>query len=116
MKIIEDYANQYRGYVDANDEVNARLIWLMTKHALNLYISVATVRVPVYVQYVGERIRIDSESLDDAMIPATYRFRDRAQLRLLYIRLRIPAEITLPNRSGRIHGEELLWHVCTSVP
>jgi hypothetical protein len=52
----------------------ARRIWRMVKICVRKLISVLTIPEHIRVRYKGERLRINSESIQEAMIGVTYRF------------------------------------------
>ena len=85
-----------------------RRIWRMVKIYVRKLISVLTTPGHIRVRYNGERLRIDSESIQEAMIGVTYRFKNRQQLRELHACLEIPEWFRLPDGGHKIHGEELL--------
>ena len=86
----------------------ARRIWRMVKSCVRKLVSIMTIPEYIKVRYHGERLRIDSESIQEAMIGVTYRFKSRQQLRELYTCLEIPEWFRLPDGGHKIHGEELL--------
>ena len=85
-----------------------RRIWRMVKMCVRNLISILIIPEHIKVRYNGERLRIDSESIQDAMIGVTYRFKNRQQLRELHTCLQIPEWFRLPDGGHKIHGEELL--------
>lgn len=86
----------------------ARRMWRMVKSCVRKLVSIMTIPEYIKVRYHGERLRIDSESIQEAMIGVTYRFKSRQQLRELYTCLEIPEWFRLPDGGHKIHGEELL--------
>lgn len=91
-----------------DDQENALAIREYIGRIITYYLDVSTVANRTYVRYAGERLRIDSVSIDDALIGATYRFKSREQLRRLYVGFQIPAVFTIPGAGYRFNGEELL--------
>ena len=83
-------------------------IWRMAKIFIRQLLSVISIPNYVVITYAGERLRIDSESIQDAMIPVTYRFKNRQQLRDLFTHLQIPQWFRLPFGGHKLHGEEIL--------
>jgi hypothetical protein len=45
--------------------------------------TVATIPNKVYIDYLGERLSIDSDMIEEGKIAADYRFKSRDQLRRL---------------------------------
>lgn len=108
MRIFNLLMIQHGELVQIGNLATARRIWRMIRICLRNLLH--CVSIPMYdvIAYNGERVRIDSESIQDAMIAVTYRFKSRQQLRELYIHLQIPEWIILPAGGHRIHGEEVL--------
>ena len=91
-----------------NDVVMARRTRQFIGRVLQHYKSYATVERRTYVRYAGERMRVNSPLIDDALIGAHCRFKNRDQLRRLFVGFRIPAFFTIPGLGFRFNGEELM--------
>ena len=91
-----------------NDEESALAIRGYIEQAIGCYKEASTVPQRTYVRYAGERLRLNSELIDDALIGANYRFKSRDQLRRLYVGFQIPDFFTIPDTGYRFNGEELL--------
>ena len=83
-------------------------IWRMTKSCVRKLLSIISIPQLVVVNYNGDRLRINSEVIQDAMIPVTYRFKNRSQLWELHDNLQIPQWFIIPLGGHRIHGQEML--------
>lgn len=83
-------------------------IWRMTKSCVRKLLSIISIPQLVVVNYNGDRLRINSEVIQDAMIPITYRFKNRSQLWELHDNLQIPQWFIIPLGGHRIHGQEML--------
>ena len=83
-------------------------IWRMTKSCVRKLLSIISIPQLVVVNYNGDRLRINSEVTQDAMIPIKYRFKNRSQLWELHDNLHIPQWFIIPLGGHRIHGQEML--------
>ena len=106
MLVLERLREEYDAVVE--NPGAARRIWRMVKMCVRKLVSVLTIPEHIRVRYHGERLRIDSESIQEAMIGVTYRFKNREQLHELYTCLEIPEWFRVPDGGHKIHGEELL--------
>jgi hypothetical protein len=85
------------GFIENGELAFAQHTRLYIGRVINYHNNIATIPQNVYMNYQGQRLRIDSELLDDGMIGANYRFKTRAQLTRLYNGFRIPAVILVPD-------------------
>ena len=83
-------------------------LWRMTRSCVRKLLSIISIPQLIFVTYNGDRLRIDSEVIQEAMIPITYRFKNRLQLWELHNNLQIPQWFTIPLGGHRIHGQEML--------
>jgi hypothetical protein len=89
-----------------NAGVAARRTRRLMKMVIAEYVRASTIEIPVYIRFAGERLRIDSASIEDEKIEVDYRFKTRAQIRTFYEC--ILAVFVIPEVGYRFHGEELL--------
>ena len=90
------------------NQAAVKRIWCMTKSCIRKLLSIISIPRLIFVAYNGGGLRIDSELIQNAMIPITYRFKNRSQLWELYNNLQIPQWFILPQGGHRINGEEKL--------
>ena len=73
MLVLERLREEYDAVVE--NPGAARRIWRMVKMCVRKLVSVLTIPEHIRVRYHGERLRIDSEPIQEAMIGVTYRFK-----------------------------------------
>ena len=79
----------------------------MTKSCIIKLLSIVSIPQLIFVAYNRNRLRIDSEVIQEAMTPLTYRFKNRLQLWELYDNRRIPQWLTMHLGGHRTHGQEM---------
>lgn len=108
VEILKRLQLQRDDQIQQANHAGVRRIWRLTKICMRRLIACVTILRYVIIEYGGERLRIDSESISDAMIPVTYRFKTRQQLRDLFIFFDLPQWFRLPSGGHKLHGEEVL--------
>ena len=90
------------------DENRAAIAIRFMRRISGEFMAVATIPRRIYIGYVGERLSIDSNLIEEGKIAADYRFKSRNQLHRLLTGFRIPAYFVIPDFDYRFAGEELL--------
>ena len=107
-KLFERLLRVHNLFLAYTDEDSALTIREYIERVIIYYHDVSTVPQRIYVRYGGDRIRINSVLLYDALIGAHYRFKSREQLRRLFVGFEILAYFTIPGAGYRFNGKELL--------
>jgi hypothetical protein len=108
LRLFRRLVNIHEGFIENGERPFAQHTRLYIGRVINYHNSIAIISQIVYVNYQGQRLRIDSELLDDGMIDANYRFKTRAHKTRLYNGFRIPAVFIVPDVGYRFNGQELL--------
>jgi hypothetical protein len=108
MEILERLQLQRDDQILLGNPAGVRRIWRMTRIRIHNLIACVTIPHYVIIEYNGERLRINSRSISDAMIAVTYRFKTRQQLRDIFTHFQIPLWFRLPSGGHKLHGEEVL--------
>ena len=108
MEILERLQRQREEQIQVGNPAGLRRIWRMTRICMRKLIACVTIPHYVIIEYGGERLRINSESISDAMIAVTYRFKTRQQLRDIFTHFQIPQWFRFPSGGHKLHGEEVL--------
>lgn len=108
MALFRRLQRVHAEFINVGNDVDARRVRRFIRRAIEEYVNISTVPRKIYIQYAGDRIRIDSPEIQDGMIAADYRFKTRNQLTRLAVGFQLPAFFVLPCGGYRFHGEELL--------
>jgi hypothetical protein len=81
MEILEQLQLQRNDQIQLGNHAGVRRIGRLTRICVRKLMTCVTIPHYVIIKYAGERLR---ESVSDAMIPVTYRFKSRQQLRDLF--------------------------------
>lgn len=73
LQRLRDQLQQQNG-----NQAAVKRIWRMTKSCIKKLLSIISIPRLIFVAYNGCRLRIDSEVIQNAMIPITYRFKNRS--------------------------------------
>jgi DDE superfamily endonuclease len=108
MALFRRLERAHAEFVNNGEDFEARGVRRYTRRVIEEYLSISTVPQKVYIRYRGVRLGIDSESIQEGMLAASYRFKSREQLRRLAVGFNLPAFFVIPNRGFKFRGEELL--------
>ena len=108
MGLFQRLAHVHAEFLILGNDVEARRVRRYIRRVIEEYVRISTVPNKIFIQFPGERIRIHSAEIQEGMIAATYRFKNREQLTRLAVGFRLPAFFVLPSGGYRFHREELL--------
>ena len=94
--------------IEQNDLISAGIIGRYVIVTMDRYNLVSTVVCAQPILYNGDRYRFDSPLLQNGMLAATYRFKNRDQLQQLIDGLKIPEYLVNPADRCSYHREELI--------
>jgi hypothetical protein len=90
MALFRRLERAHAEFVNNGEDFEAREVRRYIRRVIEEYQNISTVPQKIYVRYRGLRLGIDSESIQEGILAASYRFKCREQLRRLAVGFNLP--------------------------